>query len=221
MENLQDGERRKHNRTPCFMAVDYVSFGCAYTDFIRNMSHGGVFIDTRELFINGETVSLTFKPPNYQQPIKITGQVVRTSPNGIGVKCDVGQGREPEENKAMMRMKRSEVVGRRKHKRYLARNGAFAILNKPSSIMGQIRDINTKGLSFSYTVDEQVIPKSSELDILFLDTGFYLSKLPFKTVSDLWISKKNRRSGVFFGQLREKQLSRLKFFIQNHTIAKK
>jgi len=37
-------------------------------------------------FSVGQEVSLTFPLPNSQKHIKITGEVVRTSPQGIGVK---------------------------------------------------------------------------------------------------------------------------------------
>ena len=80
-------EKRKYPRKTCFMAVDYVSQGRAYTDFIGNTSRGGVFIETRSPFLVGEKVSLTFMPPNYQRSIRTAGKVVRTNPQGIGVKC--------------------------------------------------------------------------------------------------------------------------------------
>jgi Tfp pilus assembly protein PilZ len=80
-------EKRKYPRKTCFMAVDYVFQGRAYTDFIGNTSRGGVFIETRSFFLVGERVSLTFMPPNYHRSIRTGGKVVRTSPQGIGVKC--------------------------------------------------------------------------------------------------------------------------------------
>jgi uncharacterized protein (TIGR02266 family) len=78
--------RRKHEREPFFMAVDYSTKDRFYKDYIQNISAGGVFIETRMPFRAGQEVSLTFPLPDYQKYIKIIGEVVRVTPHGIGVK---------------------------------------------------------------------------------------------------------------------------------------
>ena len=214
---LGDGqirEKRENPREPCFMAVDYVTQDRAYKDFIQNISRVGLFIETRVPFFVGERVSLAFMPPNYQKPIKITGEVVRTSSQGVGLKCKLNMDLGTGPNKTTNIKKR---VGRRKRKRYPVWDGGFALLNKPYSILGKIIDINANGLSFSYSVAETFVPKSFELDIVFLDGGFYLHKVPFRTVFDLQISKEIRQCGIMFGQLTDSQLSQLELLIQNYT----
>jgi hypothetical protein len=84
-EALSKG-RRKHYRKPVFMVVDYTTQGHAYRDFIQNISPDGAFIETPISFRIGQELSLTFALPSCQKHIKITGQVVRTTPQGIGVK---------------------------------------------------------------------------------------------------------------------------------------
>lgn len=78
--------KRRHHRKPFSMVVDYAAEGRAYKDYIQNISAGGVFIETRMPFTVGQEVSLSFPLPNHEKYIKITGEVVRTSPQGIGVK---------------------------------------------------------------------------------------------------------------------------------------
>jgi len=78
--------RRKHEREPFFMVVDYSTEDGFYKDYIQNISAGGVFIETRMPFRAGQEVSLTFPLPDYQKYIKIIGEVVRVTPHGIGVK---------------------------------------------------------------------------------------------------------------------------------------
>ena len=78
--------RRKHEREPFFMAVDYSTKDRFYKDYIQDISAGGVFIETRVPFRAGQNVSLSFPLPNYQKYIKITGEVVRVTHHGIGVK---------------------------------------------------------------------------------------------------------------------------------------
>jgi len=77
--------KRKHYRKPYFMVVDYATQDRAYKDFIQNISAGGVFIETQMPFSAGQEVSLTFPLPDYQKYIKISGEVVWTSVQGIGV----------------------------------------------------------------------------------------------------------------------------------------
>lgn len=79
------GGRRRHPRKPFFMVVDYATQDRAYKDFIQNISAGGVFIETEMPFSVGQEISLTFPLPNYQKYVKINGEVVWTSPRGIGV----------------------------------------------------------------------------------------------------------------------------------------
>jgi hypothetical protein len=55
------------------------------------------------------------------------------------------------------------------------------------------------------------------LDTLCVDDCFYLSKVPFKIVTESEISEKIRGHGVHFRWLIKKQSSQLKFFIQIHT----
>jgi len=68
------------------MVVDYSTEDHVYKDFIRNISAGGVFIETRMPFTVGKEVSLTFPLPDSQKHIKIIGEVARTTPHGVGVK---------------------------------------------------------------------------------------------------------------------------------------
>jgi len=78
--------RRKKVRKPFLMAVDYSTQDHVYKDFIQDISTGGVFIQTHMPFTVGQEVSLTFPLPNYQKHIKVTGEVVRSTTQGVGVK---------------------------------------------------------------------------------------------------------------------------------------
>ena len=78
--------RRKHVRKPFLMAVDYSTQDHVYKDFIQDISTGGVFIQTHMPFTIGQEVSLTFPLPNYQKHIKVVGEVVRSTTQGVGVK---------------------------------------------------------------------------------------------------------------------------------------
>ena len=78
--------RRKRRREPFFMVVNYSVEDRCYTSHILDISAGGVFIETRIPFTPGQEVSLTFPLPDYQKHIKIIGEIVRVTQQGIGVK---------------------------------------------------------------------------------------------------------------------------------------
>ena len=78
--------RRKHERVPLFMVVDYSTGDRFYKDYIQDISAGGAFIETRMPFRAGQDVSLSFPLPDYQKYIVINGEVARVTPEGIGVK---------------------------------------------------------------------------------------------------------------------------------------
>lgn len=81
-------EKRANQRIPLSAVVTYAIRGKAYEDFLLDISAGGLFIETRTVFSVGQHISLTFPLPGYQHYIKITGVVVRTTGQGIGVMFD-------------------------------------------------------------------------------------------------------------------------------------
>ncbi|MDY7037096.1 MAG: PilZ domain-containing protein [Thermodesulfobacteriota bacterium] len=81
---------RNHARKPFFMTVDYAAKGRNYNGFIKDISAGGLFIETPVPFSVGEDIVLTFPVPNSQKHIKIIGEIVRTTEQGIGVKFKMG-----------------------------------------------------------------------------------------------------------------------------------
>jgi uncharacterized protein (TIGR02266 family) len=202
--------KREHYRKPLFTVVDFTTRGHAFKDFIKNISPGGVFIETSIPFSVGQELSLTFALPNCEKHIKITGEVVRITPQGIGVKFRMLKQQHETTN-------REKLDERRKHERFPPQLSAFALLNKPFSNMGEIIDISTGGLSFRYSADEGLPAVSFVLDIVCVDDGFYLAKVPSRTAADFEVDDQIRRRGVQFGRLTNKQSSQLKFFIRTHT----
>jgi len=206
-KEMQSKGKRKHHRKPFFMVVDYTAQGYAYRDYIKDMSAGGVFIETPVRFRIGQELSLSFALPTRQRHIKVRGQVVRTSPQGIGVKFKIA--REHQEV-----AERKELVERRKHKRFKLRASVFALLNRPFFEMAEIVDMSLGGVSFSYSADKQIPKGSFPLDIVGATDGSYLHDMPFKTVTDFKLSQGRRRHGGQFRRLTDGQSSQLRSFIQ-------
>ena len=116
---------------------------------------------------------------------------------------------------------------RRKHKRFRADDGAFAVLRRPwphPTTLGRIEDINMYGVAFDYTAGEEPPHRSAELEILWNDCSFRLKKVPSKTVSDSvtairgrFSSLEMRRRSMRFRKLTPYQKSQLQYFINNYT----
>jgi len=84
-EKQQKEEKRTYIRKPFFMSVDYSTRDRVYRDFIKDISTGGVFIETLRPLPVGQEISMAFSFPNHRQNVKISGDVVRMNPKGIGV----------------------------------------------------------------------------------------------------------------------------------------
>jgi uncharacterized protein (TIGR02266 family) len=78
-------EKRSYIRKPFFMPVDYSTQDRVYRDFIKDISTGGVFIETLRPLPVGQEISMAFSFPSLRQNFKISGDVVRMDPKGIGV----------------------------------------------------------------------------------------------------------------------------------------
>ena len=90
-ELLNEWERldyREDSRIPCFFPVDYSTSNRMYQDFINNLSNGGLFIETSAALKVGQALHMIFTIPSLQKTFKISGTIVRTEQDGIGVKFD-------------------------------------------------------------------------------------------------------------------------------------
>ena len=82
------GEKRKYPRKQTFIWAECSVNRRALNDFIQNLSVGGLFIETQIPFFVGEALSMTFSLPDVEDPIKITGKIVRVDTRGIAVQFD-------------------------------------------------------------------------------------------------------------------------------------
>ncbi len=81
-------EKRKYLRKQTFVFADCSSHNISFSDFIRNISADGLFIETKiPLFIDQE-LSITFAFPGDETPTKIQGKVARLDSTGVGVHFD-------------------------------------------------------------------------------------------------------------------------------------
>lgn len=142
---------------------------------------------------------------------------------------------------------KKEKKDRRRHKRYIVNNRVFAIVRSDTHLldriesmskgeiamailkskpprMGEIVEISRSGLSFRYIATDRMLNQACEMDILFIDEDFHLSRLPFQTVDDRSINSETpfdvlrmKRFAVKFGGLTSKQKLKLDHILKNYT----
>ena len=57
-----------------------------FEDFVRNISAGGLYIETNLVTELGQKLTMTFSNPDSSDPVKVLGKVIRVDSEGIGVK---------------------------------------------------------------------------------------------------------------------------------------
>jgi len=77
--------RRRFFRKPIRLPVIYAYGKRTYSNYTKDISLGGVFMFTGNAFQAGQPVSVFFRDKDSTSPVKIVGNVARTTPEGIGV----------------------------------------------------------------------------------------------------------------------------------------
>ncbi|MCP3984383.1 MAG: TIGR02266 family protein [bacterium] len=78
-------ERRRSTRTPVTIRIEYETVDSLFSEFTRNINEGGVFIATEQPLDLEELVQLQFQLPGDEQPVKLSGRVVRVESSGMGI----------------------------------------------------------------------------------------------------------------------------------------
>jgi type IV pilus assembly protein PilZ len=93
-EELAALERRKSDRADLVVRVDYRTVDELFSDFARNINEGGIFVESDTPPPRGTVVSLHFKLPGGEEPVRTRGTVVHVShgdgeePSGMGIEFD-------------------------------------------------------------------------------------------------------------------------------------
>ena len=87
-------ERRKSQRTDFVVRVNYRTVDELFSEFARNINEGGIFVETDNPHPIGRRVSLEFQIPGSEDPIQVSGMVVRltdasdSEPTGMGIEFE-------------------------------------------------------------------------------------------------------------------------------------
>ncbi len=81
-------EKRAFQRKVCTIDTVYANKERVFWDVINNLSAGGAYIQTDTPLDVGEEVSLAFSPYAFDETVRVTGTITRSSQDGFSVKFD-------------------------------------------------------------------------------------------------------------------------------------
>jgi uncharacterized protein (TIGR02266 family) len=73
-------ERRRSERAPVVVQIEYSTVDALFSDFTRNINEGGIFVETDEPIPLDEKVELKLRLPGSNELVHATGRVVRIEP---------------------------------------------------------------------------------------------------------------------------------------------
>ncbi len=77
----RDDSRRKYDQTITFSTQNR-----QYSALCKDISNGGIFVETSEMFRLGQLVTLNIPFSHGEESIKVPAEVVRVNPDGIGLR---------------------------------------------------------------------------------------------------------------------------------------
>ena len=83
-------ERRRAPRAPVTVRIAYGTVDAMFSEFTRNINEGGLFIETAQPLALEERVALQFSLPGSEEPVRVTGRVVRVVSEGEGGAAGMG-----------------------------------------------------------------------------------------------------------------------------------
>ena len=114
-------------------------------------------------------------------------------------------------------MKKSD---NRKQNRLRPSKQTYAVMRPMFETMGRVLDISSDGLSIEYIATNGVDDQFTEIDLMLMDEGLLLQKLPCRIVYDNEMEETCsrvgltvRRCGIQLGSLSENQQAMLKMFL--------
>jgi hypothetical protein len=89
---LQEGraksviDLRRFSRKPFRRATIFACQNRYYAGLTKNISKGGVFIETRNPFAIGQIITLVISRTKIEKGVMLKGEVIHTKPEGFGLK---------------------------------------------------------------------------------------------------------------------------------------
>lgn len=87
---------RRYTRKPFRRATIFASQNRYFAGLTKNISNGGIFIETRNRFAEGQIVTLVISRTKIEKGVMLKGEIVHLRPEGFGLKflCLLKNGKE-------------------------------------------------------------------------------------------------------------------------------
>lgn len=80
--------RQKHPRRTSYIIAEYRLNEGTFRDVISNIGSGGLFVRTSRKVAVDQTIVLLFPLFDFEQPVEVSGKVIRRDHNGFAVMFD-------------------------------------------------------------------------------------------------------------------------------------
>ena len=80
--------RRRHNRRPAYIIVEYTVAEGKFRDILKSVAANGLFINTRRTIAAGQPIALRFPLFSFKELVDVSGRIVRSGPQGFAVQLD-------------------------------------------------------------------------------------------------------------------------------------
>ena len=81
-------QQRQHLRRTAYIIAKYTVNEGTYRDVIKNIGAGGLSIRTSRMIADGQSIVIEFPLFQFENPVQVSGKVVRINPDGFTVAFD-------------------------------------------------------------------------------------------------------------------------------------
>jgi len=85
LADVPEDKQRKSPRKPYSTYVNFLLDGESHWGLSRDISKGGMFIETYEIFVINQEIKIYLPNPDNTKIIEVPAQIARTTADGIGV----------------------------------------------------------------------------------------------------------------------------------------
>jgi type IV pilus assembly protein PilZ len=118
MGTQSEDDRRRGERAPIELRVEYRRLNTFFADYTKNISRGGSFIATEKPLPVGTEFVFALGVPGLQEPMRLRGKVIwvtstveatRANPAGMGIEFQYDEGERREKEAAIERLMTTEL----------------------------------------------------------------------------------------------------------------
>jgi Tfp pilus assembly protein PilZ len=84
-EDLLVKEKRSGIRKSCSIPINFAAYDRVYSNYIKNISPHGLFIETQRPLLVGDEIIMTFRLEGFDKSLKVRGEIAHATRLGIGV----------------------------------------------------------------------------------------------------------------------------------------